>query len=107
MIRVSRQSRRYFDKLRQYNIVLDGINIGYLRDGEIFEYRPTVGFHNIRITVDWCGSNTLCFEVHDNEIIEFECGGLLGYKMFLVYWYITFGFNKYLWIKQTRVRQSL
>ena len=107
MIRIRRESREYFYKLRKYNVILDGVKIGCISDGDIFEYTPNIGSHKLRLKVDWCGSNSLFFEINDDEIVEFICGGLKGRKMFLVYWYITFGFNKYLWIREYAVRKIL
>lgn len=100
MIRIRRGLRKHVDALRSYEIILDGNVIGQIHNGEVFEYAPSPGSHTLRLKIDWCGSNQLNFDVQEDEVVNFECGGLKGYKLWLVYWILIFQRNRYLWLEK-------
>ncbi len=105
MIRIRRRLRKHIDVLRSYEVILDGNVIGQIHDGEVFEYAPSPGSHALRLKIDWCGSNQLDFAAKDNETVDFECGGLRGYKRWLVFWILIFQRNRYLWLEQQGIYQ--
>jgi hypothetical protein len=100
MIRIKRDVRPYFDKLRKYKVVIDDIEVGSIVDGGIEQYDIQTGHHTIYLKIDWCTSNKIEFDILENEILEFNCGSLKGKKTLLVYMYITILRNRYLWIKK-------
>ncbi|MBL4933194.1 hypothetical protein [Clostridium paridis] len=98
MIRISRQSR-YFDSLRNYKIYIDDIYCGDIKDNEVKELNIENGEHSILLKIDWCTSNKVTFIAKDNELKEFNCGNSMeGLKCLLVFVYITFLKNNYLFI---------
>ncbi|QQE77234.1 hypothetical protein [Alicyclobacillus sp. SO9] len=99
MIRIKR-AVSLSDNLRNYHVVLDGTEIGSVGPGDTFEYSLNAGYHKIHLEIDWCRSNELEFEVKNDEVLDFKCGGLNGFKVLAVIWFITFGRNRYLWIKR-------
>lgn len=99
MLKIKREEG-WADKLRNYKVVLDSNVIGSIGQKGTFEYPLNPGIHTLYLKIDWCRSNKIEFEVRDNEIVSFTCGGLKDVKFLVTIWYITFGWNKYLWIKQ-------
>ncbi|WP_238883875.1 hypothetical protein [Clostridium sp. YIM B02551] len=98
MIRISRQSR-YFDSLRNYKIYIDDIYCGDIKDNEVKELKIENGEHSIFLKIDWCTSNKVTFIAKNNELKEFNCGNSMkGLKCLLVFVYITFLKNNYLFI---------
>lgn len=99
MIRITRQSR-YMDRLRDYEIFIDNMYYGTIRDGENKEIDIDNGQHLIYIKIDWCRSNEINFVESANNIIEFQCGNSMkGLKRLLVLLYISVFKNKYLFLK--------
>lgn len=98
MIRIRRRSWQYVDRLRSYEIVLDGSVIGRINMGEVFEYQPLPGSHTLQLKIDWCGSPKVDFEIDSDEVIDFECGGLSGFKLLFALWITIFQKDSYLWL---------
>ncbi|MDV3428001.1 MAG: hypothetical protein LIR50_13430 [Bacillota bacterium] len=107
MIRISRQTR-YSDSLRNYKIYIDDIYCGDIKDGEIKELDIENGEHSIYLKIDWCRSKKLNFIVNSNELLEFYCGNSMnGLKWLLVFVYITFKKNCYLFIQPNKCEMVL
>ncbi|SEM72976.1 hypothetical protein SAMN05192533_105117 [Mesobacillus persicus] len=99
MIRIKRETS-YPDRLRDYKVIVDEKEVGSLGSGGTLETSISPGFHTLYLKIDWCTSNKIEFEVQEEETLEFTCGGLSGLKFLAVWWFITFGRHRYLWIKQ-------
>lgn len=82
---------------------MDGDVVGRIRMGEVFEYQLSPGAHTLQLKIDWWGSKPLDFETQDDEVVDFECGGLSGYKVWLVFWISLFQRDRYLWLKKVGV----
>ncbi|SEW39560.1 hypothetical protein [[Clostridium] fimetarium] len=99
MIRITRASE-YVDSIRKYNVIVDGKNIGKIKDGMTEEFEIPTGEHTIYLKIDWCRSNKIFFDAVDNETLEFNCGNSIDKsKLLKGFLYITFLKNNYLWIK--------
>ncbi len=83
MITIRRLSS-YADFLRTYNILIDGKIAGTIKNGETKVLpAPTVGAHEIWVTIDWCQSNKLAF-TYDQTPLTFECASdMRGARVFL------------------------
>jgi hypothetical protein len=94
MITVNRL-RSYADKLRSYNIVIDGVIVGKIKNGETVQLpSSSPGSHQIWVTIDWCRSPKLDFEYPTGANLNFECGSnLAGFKVFgaLAYLFLPHG----------------
>ena len=100
MIRIKRDSG-FNDNRRAYKVVLDGNVVDKVEDGQQIEVDASQGKHELFLKIDWCRSNKIEFESDSSSDIEFECGSnLRGWKILLVYVYITFLPSKYIWLKQ-------
>lgn len=90
----------YPDRFRSFEIEVDGTIVGKVRAGESMTIPVVAGQHRIRVKIDWCGSETLLFEVEDGAHILFECGSTLaGWRMLLALLYITIWTRQYLWLR--------
>jgi len=100
IIRIKRDTG-YADKIRAYKIILNGDVVGKIKDGEQVEIDVAPGNHQLKMKIDWCGSNIVEFEMNE-KIIEFECGSnLRGSKFwipFIELKYIIFKRNQYIWL---------
>jgi len=86
-----RRDSGYADHIRAYNVELDGITIGKLKDGEIKQFAVLPGPHRLRMKVDWCGSKTAYFTAIEKEKTVFYVkSGLRGAKVFASAWFALF-----------------
>ena len=58
---------------RKFNILLDGLEVGTIANGKIWEGEVTPGFHTLQLAIDFNKSQCVEFEVQYGESIEFEC----------------------------------
>jgi hypothetical protein len=90
----------YVDRLRAYQVVLDGQKIAGIRDGETKEIPVSAGEHLLSLKIDWCGSKTIKFLVADGDTATFYAkSNLGGAKVFLALWYVFFDRHSYLLIE--------
>ncbi len=101
MIKIERDSG-IADRLRVYKVILDGKAVGEIKNGQEVTLEVSKGTHQLYLKIDWCRSNTVNFDTNDS-IIKFECGSnLRGLKILLMYYYILFSRNQYLWLKKNQ-----
>jgi hypothetical protein len=72
-VRVSRVSAPWRDRLRDYEVILDGVLVAEVASGESTEFDCPAGAHTIRIKLDWGSSNPIEFSVGPGEALDFEC----------------------------------
>jgi hypothetical protein len=65
---------QYADALRAYTIHIDGAKVGAIRRDERLQFSIPVGDHQLKLTIDWASSNTLCFKAVAGEDVHLECG---------------------------------
>jgi len=83
-IRLTRD-RGFADFSRRYKVMVSGIELGHIKNGGVFECQIPPGKVSLQLRVDWCGSNTLEFDAHEDSITHLECGSSLrGWKIFSV-----------------------
>lgn len=88
MLRIKRDSG-YADRLRAYSVILDGIQAGKIGNGEIKEFPIPPGQHELRLKVDWCGSNAIQFAASNNDTLSFSArSNLRGMKLLAAVWYV-------------------
>jgi len=68
---------------RKFGIYIDDKKIGTISHGETKEFEINPGEHKIKGKIDWCGSQTLEFNIADNEIKEMEIGGFKYSKIIM------------------------
>ena len=65
----------YLNRLRNYDVYIDGEKIDTISNGETKEFNISAGQHSILIKIDWCSSQTLLVDINDNETKSFKVGG--------------------------------
>jgi hypothetical protein len=96
-----RRTTAYPDRLRAYEVKIDGLVVGSIRARESLTIPVTGGRHSLRLRIDWCGSEQINFETQAGEHAFFECGSSLsGWRVILVFFYITFWNHRYLWLRR-------
>jgi hypothetical protein len=78
IIRINRQAAYWRDTLRAYKVVVDGEEVGRIRDGETLDFVVPPGSHRLRLKIDWTGSKELTFLVRHGEIRSFSSSPFQG-----------------------------
>lgn len=77
---LKRQST-YGDKLRAYKIFVDDLEVGKIKDGEVWTHSVSQGEHTLQLKVDWCKTPQIKF-VSQEQDCEFEChSNVTGWKV--------------------------
>jgi hypothetical protein len=67
IIRV-RSGTAYRDYLRRYRVMIDGHEVGKIRDNEVLDFPVEPGEHTIRLTIVWTGSPDVAVSVEDRGL---------------------------------------
>jgi len=94
-IKIQRSSE-YANRFRNMLLFLDGVEVAKIANGETIELEVEKGVHSLRAKIDWATSNEVQFEINE-QTLSFE---LTGTNPFLALYYITFGRDKYLNLKE-------
>ncbi|HVX28077.1 MAG TPA: hypothetical protein VHB70_17145 [Parafilimonas sp.] len=71
---ISRTSE-YNNRLRDFQLFLDGKNIGTIANGQTKEFEVTSGQHTILAKIDWCSSPEISLVLNDFEKKKLTVGG--------------------------------
>lgn len=94
------RAHSYVDRIRAYQVIIDGVPAGPILDGERKIYTLSQGNHEIALKIDWCGSTPVKFSINMDERKYLTCGpNLDGIRFLLFPWYVTFGRRRYLRLK--------
>ena len=69
------RTSEYNNRLRDYQIFLDGKKIGVIANGQTKEFETTAGRHTIIAKIDWCSSPEMAVTLNDLEKKELTVGG--------------------------------
>src|SRR5829696_5228968 len=69
-----RRVPQFWDRIRKYQVFLDGAQIGEISRDETLNLSVEPGEHKIRLKLDWTRSNTLSFNARADENVYLECG---------------------------------
>lgn len=73
-IKLQRPSE-YNNRMRDYKIFIDGLQVGTIANGETKEFATTVGQHSVTAKIDWCSSPDISIKTDDNEIRNLKVSG--------------------------------
>jgi hypothetical protein len=96
------RDRGWADKLRKYQILLDGVEIGRLAEGNMLVHQVGEGRHVVEAKVDWCGSQPLSFEANADDVSITVKSALRGWRVFLAGFYPIFNRRGYLTLELSR-----
>jgi hypothetical protein len=61
------------DLLRKYRVLVDGVEVGRLRQGETFSHDAAEGEHTVQLKIDWGSSPAFRFMLNAAESAYFVC----------------------------------
>ena len=97
----------FANRLRAYKVEIDGREVSRVRNGKRVEIEVAPGHHAMRLTIDWCSSNTVDFDAAD-EVLQFECGSnFKGLGLFRGVGNVMAGGDDYLWLRNTTEPESV
>jgi len=87
---------------KQFTVVLNGRKMpGRIGNGEEREIAVEPGYHDLSLKMGLLGSNTVKFEINDNNPMIFECGFKLTFwESIFPLFKMVFKPNDFLWITQ-------
>lgn len=91
------RSSEFSNLIRSIDIYLGKTKIGELKNGESKEFEVEPGEHQLTAKIDWCRSNIIDFKIKNDETLRYNLNGTS--PLFALY-YITFGKNSYLKLKE-------
>jgi len=96
-IRISRDSG-YADRLRSYQVVVDGEVVGTVDDGGSAELEVPAGDHEVHLKLDFCRSKSVAITV-DEEGVDLACGShMRGFRVAFAIFYILLFQSDYMWL---------
>lgn len=93
---ILKRGKGYADKMRAYTVLLDGNEIGKIRQGESKQFQAQEGKHTLQLKIDWCISKPITFDLAE-KYITFECGSNTAIKAAFSAFFKT---NDYMWLKR-------
>lgn len=93
-----RRADEFADHFRSYSIMLDGAKLGEIKRGETREFLISSGQHQLRMKIDWCGSNTIQFAAtSENDALTFSArSNFTGLAIFAVLYFMIFQPNAWI-----------
>ncbi len=86
----------FADKLRAYKIMVDGAEVGTIKDGETKQFTVADGRHTVQLKIDWCTSQPITFD-RGGKQISFQCGSSSALRAAFCAFFNT---KDYMWLKQ-------
>ncbi len=94
------------DRLRSYNVNIDGTTIGSIGPEETKSFKLEPGTHTLCVRIDWGRSNKVEFTMQGDEEIQFECqSSLIGSRAWLAIFYALFLPHKYVRLWQVNSKK--
>ena len=93
-----RASVSWQDRVRDYVVLVDGIEQGRIGNGGEVSIEVSPGTHAIQLKVDWCRSRPLEVRLAEGETKSLACGP--NSHPFLVLFYIIFRTGDYIWLRE-------
>lgn len=81
-IRIKR-SNEYINALRVFEVLVDGVLVGSIRNGETKEFPVAAGRHAVMAKIDWCTSSVVLVDVHEDETVDLRVGGFKSSQVFM------------------------
>jgi hypothetical protein len=92
----------YADRLRAYQVILDGVKIGEVRDGQTQQFAVSPGQHTLSLKIDWCGSKVIDFAIAGENQVTFHAkSNLRGPRIIAALWFVIFDRHAYLLLERS------
>lgn len=90
------------DRLRSYNVILDGIKAASVKRGQSLTLETGAGHHTLHIAIDWCRSPSVDIDLLPGQRVHIRCWPNARPTPKIFYW-ITFGRSRYIGIEIVNV----
>src|SRR5229473_1060549 len=85
------------DRFRRYTVLIDGAEAGSVAPGGSFVGTVGAGQHEVRMTIDWCGSEAVFVDVEPGQTARLICRSNIRLRwVFLLPLYVTIWRNRYI-----------
>ena len=74
-VTVSREKAAWRDRVRAYDLKVDGGKVGSVKSGSTLTVPLTPGTHIVRMTIDWCSSKELSLDGSMDHQLFCKAGG--------------------------------
>ena len=74
------RTSEYVNRLRNYGVYIDGKKVGTIANGDTKEFNVSPGQQSIVTKIDWCSSQTVTFDISNDEVKNFKVGGFKNAK---------------------------
>ena len=64
-------------RFRSFKILMDGTEIGTIKNGERQEHEIEPGEYTFQMQIDWCKSKEIKITAHSGDSVKFRCGSRL------------------------------
>lgn len=71
-VTISRSAHGNRDRLRRYKVLIDGVEVGRIKRGQVVETIVEPGRHTLAIVIDWTSSE-VTFDVAERDVVHFVC----------------------------------
>lgn len=95
---ILRRGAGWGDKWRSYAIIVDGREIGSIKEHTEVRVPVSAGTHELKLAIDWCRSPDFPVTVAEGKTVIIDCGP--NANPFTSLLYITLFKNKYIWLKE-------
>ncbi len=85
------------DIMRRYKVLVDGDEVGYIKQSQEWGFAVPAGNHTLQLKIDWCSSKPISFTLAEGETVGFVCVG----GDFLHLLDIIFSRNDYIQLERT------
>ena len=73
VIALSRVQGGWRDRLRRYQVIVDGEQVASIKHGERLDLPVAPGRHTVSLKISWAGSPPLEVDVAPGEVVTLEC----------------------------------
>lgn len=73
VITLSRAASGWRDRLRRYQVIVDGERVATIKRGECLDLPVTPGWHTVHLQISWARSPQLGLDVPPGEVVALEC----------------------------------
>ncbi len=70
----------FADLLRAYKVLIDGEDVGVIRNGQCREFEVSAGSHALEVRIDWCTTGEQQFTAHDSPEVFRVFSKLRGWR---------------------------
>lgn len=70
-----KRSSEYINAIRVFDMFIDGVSVGSIRNGESKEFPVSAGQHAVLAKIDWCSSPEVIVNVEEGQTADLKVGG--------------------------------